>query len=166
MRKILITAAAGAALAITPALAAKPASKPEHPQKPPHPAKCKILTVGYNAKGTLLSQTLTQSKGADTPTDKSDDRWSGPLSVDVTKVNHKAPKGTVNYILADAKVSFYDAAGDGTDDTPAVGDTVRVHGKITKNKKKCEGPTWTYNVRSVSFKQAAPAPAAPTAPTS
>ena len=53
MRKILITAAAGAALAITPALAAKPASKPDHPAKPPHPAKCKINSVGYNAKGTL-----------------------------------------------------------------------------------------------------------------
>jgi hypothetical protein len=165
MRKILITAAAGAALAITPALASKPAEKPDHPTKPPHPAKCKILTVGYNAKGTLVEQSLTQTKGADTTTDTSDDRWSGDVTVNVTKANHKAPKGEVTYTLTDAKVSWYDAAKDGTPDTPVAGDTVRIHGKITKNKKKCEGPTWTYKVRSVAFEQAAPAPA-PAAPTS
>jgi hypothetical protein len=156
MRKILITAAAGAALAITPALAAKPASKPEHPPKPPHPAKCKILTVGYNAKGTLVSQTLTQTKGADTTTDTSDDRWSGDVTVNVTRANHKAPKGQITYTLTDAKVSWYDADNNGTPDTPAAGDTVRIHGKVTKNKKKCEGPTWTYTVRSVAFEKAAP----------
>jgi len=87
----MITAAAGAALAITPALAAKPASKPDHPQKPPHPAKCKINSVGYNASGNVLTITdWTQTKGADTTTDTSDDRYSGTLTVDVKKANHKA----------------------------------------------------------------------------
>jgi hypothetical protein len=104
MRNILITAAAGAALAITPALAAKPADKPDHPTHPPKPAKCKILTVGYNAKGSLVSlgSNWEQTAGADTPTDKSDDRWSGDLTVSVTKVNHKVPKGDVTYTLDNA----------------------------------------------------------------
>jgi hypothetical protein len=155
MRKILITAVAGAALAVAPALAAKPAAKPEHP---PHPAKCKINSVGYNAKGLLVgdSSGLTQTKGADTPTDKSDDRYSGDITVNVTRANHKAPKGEQTFTLADAKVSFYDAANDGTDDPAIAGDTVRLHGKLTKYKKKCPGASTVITVKSVSFEQAAP----------
>src|SRR4051794_20233752 len=174
MRKILITAVAGAALAVAPALAAKPAT---HPTKPEHPAKthtgkakgkCKTHNVGYNAKGTLVEvPTLTQTKGADTPTDKSDDRYSGDVKVNVTKANHKGLKGEQTFTLTDARVRFYDAAGDGTDDAPAVGDTVRIHGKISKLAKKCDqtGFTPTVTVRSISFQQAAPAPAPETAPT-
>src|SRR5689334_9794767 len=73
MRKILITAVAGAALAITPALASKPVNKPTHPStsqkgktntKAQAKGRCKVHTVGYNAKGTLVSQTLTQTAGA------------------------------------------------------------------------------------------------------
>jgi hypothetical protein len=154
MRKILITAVAGAALSVAPALAVKPASKPDHP---PHPAKCKINSVGYNAKGTLdVVPTLTQTKGADTPTDKSDDRYSGDVQVTITRANHKAPKGSQTFTLTDARVSFYDAANDGTDDAPAVGDTVRLHGKLTKIKKKCAGPSTVITVKRVSFQQAAP----------
>jgi hypothetical protein len=155
MKKILITAAAGAALAITPALAAKPASKPDHPTKPPHPAKCKINSVGYNAKGTLDpgGYALTQSKGADTTTDTSDDRYSGTLTVTVTKANHKGLKGSQTLTLTDAKVSF----GNGTN-PPADGSTVRLHGKVTKYKKKCTADTTVVTVKKVSFT----APAAPT----
>jgi hypothetical protein len=155
MRKILTIAVAGAALTVAPALAAKPADKPEHP---PHPAKCKINSVGYNAKGKLvaLGANWAQSKGADTPTDKSDDRYSGDLTVDVSKANHKAPKGEQTLTLTDAKVSFYDAANDGTDDVPVAGDTVRLHGKLTKYKKKCPGDSTVITVKRVDFKQAAP----------
>jgi hypothetical protein len=157
MRKIITIAVTGAALAVVPALAAKPATKPAHPAKPPHPAKCKINSVGYNAKGTLDAvPTLTQTKGADTPTDKSDDRYSGTVTVTVTKANHKAPKGSQTFTLTDARVSFYDAANDGTADAPAVGDTVRLHGKVTKYKKKCTQDTTVITVKRVSFKQAAP----------
>jgi hypothetical protein len=152
MRQILISASIAAALAITPALAAKP----DHPTKPPHPAKCKINSAGYNAKGTLTTNGLTQTAGADTATDKSDDRYSGDLTVDVTRANHKAPKGPVTYHVTNAKVSFYDAANDGTDDAPAPGDTVRVHGKLTKYKHKCPGADLVYTIKSVSFQQAAP----------
>ena len=157
MRKIMITAAAGAALAITPALAAKPAAKPEHPAHPPHPAKCKINSVGYNAKGTLTTNGLTQSKGADTPTDTSDDRYSGTLVVDVKKANHKAPTGAVTYNVTDAKVFFDDANHDGTADVPAEGkDSVRVQGKLTKYKKKCPGADLVYTIKRVRFTTVTP----------
>jgi hypothetical protein len=157
MRKIMITAAAGAALAITPALAAKPASKPDHPQKPPHPAKCKINSVGYNASGNVLTITdWTQTKGADTTTDTSDDRYSGTLTVDVKKANHKAPKGTVEYTLTDVKASFDDADHNGTPDVPKAGDKVGVHGKLTKYKKKCPGADLAYTIKRVRFTTVTP----------
>jgi hypothetical protein len=157
MRKILITAAAGAALAITPALAAKPASKPEHP---PKPAKCKVHSVGYNAKGTLESQSLTQTAGVGTAT-KSDDRWSGTVTVNVTKANHKGLTGPGQaFTLDNAKVRWYDADHNGTADTPASGDRVGLHGKVTKLGKKCDqtGFTATVTVKKVDFKKAKTAP--------
>jgi hypothetical protein len=175
MRKILITAVAGAALAVAPALAAKPASKPEHPtqshkgkthSKAKAKGRCKVHTVGYNAKGTLVSQTLTQTKGADTATDSSDDRWSGDIVVNVTWANHKSPKGEQTFSLTDGKVAWYDAANDGTADPAVAGDKVRIHGKISKQAKKCNGTdsaaVVTIKARSAGFQQAAPAPAAPT----
>jgi hypothetical protein len=156
MRKILITAAAGAALAITPALAAKPAATPEHPAHPPHPAKCKINSAGYNAKGTLDTGgfALTQSEGVGTPT-TSDDRWSGTLTVTVTKANHKGLKGSQPLTLTNARVNFDDANHDGTpDNPPADGSIVRLHGKVTKFKKKCTQDTTVITVKNVSFKAA------------
>jgi hypothetical protein len=168
MRKILISLVAGAALTAAPALATKP-QHPDHPAKPAKPAKpskCKTHNVGYNAKGTLVSQALTQTQGTATPADKSDDRYSGDVVVNVTKANHKAPKGEQTFTLTDAKVSYDDANGDGTADTPAAGDRVSIHGKITKSQKKCTQDTPTITVKSASFK----APKAPettpeTAPT-
>lgn len=175
MRKIMIIAAAGAALAVAPALA-KP-THPPHPATPDHAAKphgngnihqCKVHNVGYHAKGTLVSQTLTQTAGADTPTDKRDDRYSGDVVVNVTRANHKAATGEQTFTLTSARVHYYDANHDGTADTPAAGDTVRIHGKITKLNKKCDqtGFTPTVTVKRISFKQAAPAPVVQTAPTS
>jgi hypothetical protein len=100
---------------------------------------------------------LTQTEGTGTPTDKSDDRYSGDLTVTVTKANHKAPKGPGQmFTLTDAKVSFDDANHEGTADTPAIGDTIRLHGKVTKYKKKCTPDTLQFNIKRVSFKTAAP----------
>jgi hypothetical protein len=165
MRKTIMIAIAGAALAVAPALA-KP-THPPHPVKPDHPAKshkCKTHSVGYNAKGLLVSQTLTQSKGADT-TDTGDDRYSGDITVNVTKANHKAPKGEQTFTVTDARVHFYDAAGDGTADAPVAGDKVSLHGKVSRTQKKCTPAATTFTIKSISFKQAAPAPAPETAPT-
>jgi hypothetical protein len=164
MRKILISAVAGAALAVVPAIAAKPTSLPTHPQ---HPAKangrCKAKhDVGFNAKGTLIASSLTQSQGLDT-TDTSDDRYTGTVEVDVTHANHKAPTGDQTYTLADARVSFYDDTNGQPVTTPAPGDIVHVHGKIGHAPKKCPGPTNVITaITRVSFTQAQPADSAPT----
>jgi hypothetical protein len=167
MRTILISLVAGAALTAAPALATKP-QHPDHPVKPAKPNHgtsntCKAHNVGYNAKGTLVSQALTQTAGADTAT-KKDDRYSGDVVVNVTKANHKAPKGEQTFTLTNAKVSWYDVNKDGTADVPAAGDRVSVHGKITKLSKKCDqtGFTPTVTVKKLSFKQAKPAPTTPT----
>jgi hypothetical protein len=154
MHKILITAAAGAALAVTPALAAKPAAKPAHPNTP---AKCKVHSVGYNAKATLVSQSLAQSQGSGTAT-KSDDRWSGNVTVTIKKANHKVT--TSSFDVTDIKVRWYDADHNGTADTPAAGDRVGIHGKVTKLAKKCDqtGFTAQVTVKKVDFKKAKTAP--------
>src|SRR5690348_7677554 len=98
MRKILLSAVAGAALAVVPAIAAKPTTPthPEHPAKAKGRCKPKHI-VGFNAKGTLIASNLTQTQGQATPTDTSDDRYSGTVEVNVTSANHKAPKGDQTY---------------------------------------------------------------------
>jgi hypothetical protein len=166
MRKILISAVAGAALAVVPAMAAKPATAPTHPNKPNHPAHakgmCKVKhVVGFNAKGTLIASNLTQTAGADTTSDTSDDRYSGTVEVNVTKANHKAPTGDQTYTLDNSKVSFYNDANGQPVTTPVLGDIVHVHGKIGHAPKKCPGPTNVITaITRVSFTQATP-PAAP-----
>ena len=160
MRKILISAVAGAALAVVPAMASKPATTPTHPD---HPAKakgrCKLHhVVGFNAKGTLKAggYALTQDAGQTT--------YSGTLEVIVTKANHHAGTGDVTYNVSHAKVSFYSVNGTPVT-TPATGDIVHIHGTIGHAPKKC-GSTWVPTVTRVSFTQAPPAPEAPAAPTS
>jgi hypothetical protein len=164
MRKILISAIAGAAIAVVPAMAAKPASHPtksDHATQQDHPAKakgrCKAKhVVGFNASGSLIASNLTQTQGQATTTDTSDDRYSGTVEVNVARTNHKAPKGDQTYTLTDGKVSFYDVNGVPVT-TPAVGDTVRLHGKIGHAPKKCPGPSAVITITRVAFQQAAPA---------
>jgi hypothetical protein len=148
MRRIAIC---GIALAVTLAVPAN--AKPPHPTKPPKAKACTPHDVGYNARGTLVSQTLTQTAGADTAK-RGDDRYSGTLTVDVKKANHRAPQGEQTYTVDNARVHF--------SGTPKAGDRVKVHGKITKLRKKCDatGSTPTVTVRKVDFKAAkAPKPA-------
>ena len=104
--------------------------------------------VGFNAKGTLIASTLTQTAGADTATDTSDDRYSGTVEVNVTRTNHKAPKGDQTYTLTNGKVSFYDVNGVPVT-TPVAGDTVRLHGKIGHAPKKCPGPSAVVTISRV-----------------
>jgi len=164
-----ITAAAGAALAITPALASKPADKPQHPSQSQKgkakthskaKGRCKVHTVGYLAKGSFVSQSLTQTAGQDTTTDAGDDRWSGDVTVNVTWANHKSPKGEQTFTLTNGTVAW-DAAN-----TAAAGDTVKIHGKISKQAKKCNGPdsaaVTTIKAKSASFTTPTPTTTAPT----
>ena len=76
---------------------AVPAQAHEHPGKPPRskvakPGKCEPRGVGYNARGTFVSSSLTQSAGAATP-ERRDDRYTGSVTVNVTKANHKVAHG-------------------------------------------------------------------------
>lgn len=163
--KKLITLSAVLALALAiPAQADKPANAGGGKSKGAEKSKgkggrCTPRKVGYNAKGLLVSHTLTQTKGADTPTDTGDDRYSGTVEVDVKKANHKGQKGVQTFTVTDVKVTFYDANGDGTVEQPVAGDRVKVHGKITKLNKRCDSSGFTpaVTVKHVQF-QAPPAP--------
>jgi hypothetical protein len=149
MRKLTICAVALAA-----ALAVPAQGKPTKP----HPAKshkCTPHKVAYKASGTLVSESLTQTAGANTPK-RGDDRYSGTLTVDVTKANHHAAKGEQTYTLDNARVRFYDADHNGTPDQAKTGDGVKLKGKITTLQKKCDatGFTPTITIRKVDFKPA------------
>ena len=154
MRRIAIASLALAAAVAAPAQAHNGNGK-SHDTHPQTSHKCKPHAVGFNAYGALESQSLTQTKGADTAR-RGDDRYSGTVTVTVKRANHGAPKGSQTYTLDNARVKFYDANHDGTADTPQAGDRVKVHGKITKLARKCDssGFTPTVTVRSVKFKPA------------
>jgi hypothetical protein len=156
MRRIAIASLALAAAVAAPAQAHNDNAQAHNGK--PHDTKaqkCKPHAVGFNAYGTLESQTLTQTKGADTAR-RSDDRYSGTVTVTVKRANHGAPKGTQTYTLDNDRVKFYDANKDGSADQPKAGDRVKVHGKITKLARKCDssGFTATVTVRTVRFKPA------------
>ncbi len=173
MRRIAMCSIAAAAVVAVPAQAkpvkppkpAKPAVAQGNPVKPA--AKCTPRAVGFNARGILVSSTLQQTGGTSTTDERGDDRYSGTLTVNVVKANHRAPKGMQTYTVADVRVKFLDADGDGTADAPKSGDRVKVGGKITRLSKKCDQSSFTpaVTVRKVQFKQAkapepAPAPSA------
>jgi hypothetical protein len=139
----------------TLALAGTAAGAQAHPPKPkPDPAvkghSCKPRSIGFHASGTLVSQALTQTTGMDTTT-RRDDRFSGTLTVQVARANHRAPKGAQTYTLADDRVHF-DAAG-----APKAGDRVKLYGKLTLARKGCSDPsTPAVDARRVRFKTTAP----------
>ncbi|HMJ36166.1 MAG TPA: hypothetical protein VK501_19845 [Baekduia sp.] len=111
----------------------EPAGKSEAVHGKSH--KCTAHKVGYVVSGTLAAPaTLTQTAGAETPADTSDDRYSGTLSVTVTKTNNHA-KGVTSpqtYVLSDIRLR------DGVTATPPAGTAVKVIAKITKISKKCD----------------------------
>ena len=152
MRRIAICSVSLAAALVVPAQAKSP--KP-HPPKSHH---CTPHSVGYRASGALVEQALTQTAGAGTSR-RGDDRYSGTLTVDVSRANHRAATGEQTYTLDDARVRFYDADHNGTADKPKAGDRVKVRGKTTRLAKKCDSTGFepTVTVRGVNFKPAKPA---------
>jgi hypothetical protein len=153
MRKLPMAILAATAVAAAPAQANPPKPKPH--AKSQH---CRPKAVGFNASGTLVSQALTQTAGAQTPT-RSDDRYSGTVTVTVKRANHHQPTGAQTYTLDNDRVRYYDANRDGTADVPKAGDRVKVKGKLTRLGKRCDatGFSPTLDVRRVSFKAAKPA---------
>jgi hypothetical protein len=143
MKRILMLAAV--------AFATTAAGAQAHPPKPHHQAAdhCKPQAVGFQASGKLVSQALTQTAGADTST-KRDDRYSGTVTVDVKRANHRAPTGTQTYTLDNDRVHFSHGA------VPKAGDRVKLYGKLTRARHGCAEPaTPTVDLRRVRFKAAA-----------
>jgi hypothetical protein len=157
MKRLLISAGLAAALvAAVPAQAHTGHAKPDK-VKPQRAAKCKVRTVGFNARGVLVSSSLVQTAGQATPK-RGDDRYSGSVEVDVKKANHGVAKGVQTFTVADRRVKLYDANADGTPDQPKAGDVVKLHGKVTRLRNRCDASGFTpaVTVKQVQFK-AAPA---------
>jgi hypothetical protein len=152
MKRLTIVAAIAA-------LGAVPAQAKDHHPRSAHTPDCTPHAVGYHAAGTLVSQSLTQTAGAGTAT-RRDDRYSGDVTVDLKRANHRAPTATQTFTLADARVRLYDVNHDGTADQPKAGDRVQLYGKITKLRRRCDptGFTPQVTVKQVHFK--APRPVA------
>lgn len=146
MRKILALAGIGAVGLVGVAQADKP-PHPAHPSHPAHPASCTPHAVGYNAVGTLVSASLAPAAGHD--------RYSGTITVDVTRANHHATTGSQTFTLIDARAAFHR----GVDATaPAVGSQVSLHGKITELRKGCAtaGFSPTTTIGDVDVRTAKP----------
>ncbi|MEY2515856.1 MAG: hypothetical protein QOJ89_3214 [bacterium] len=151
MMKLAALAAVAAVGLVAPAQAHKPdgVGKPDKPARAQKTGKgaesrCKPRSVGFNASGTLLTSALTAGE---------DGRYSGTISVTVTRANHGAPRGEQTYSLTDVRVNFrtgVDAAA------PAAGSRVRIAGKITKVTRKCqtEGSEPAVTVKRVDVKAA------------
>jgi hypothetical protein len=154
MKKLAMIAALATGVLVLPAQAKPP--HPSHRTHPAHPNRCAVHKVGYHARGTLVSQSLTQTQGAATAT-KRDDRYSGSLTVNVKRANHGAPTGNQTFSLTDAKVKFHvpDRNSDGkrTLADVSVGDRVSLHGKITHLARHCDhtGFTPAITVKKVDF---------------
>jgi hypothetical protein len=131
------------AVLVALAIAAAPAQA--HTPKPkPHPKADRCTPhryIGFDARGLLVSQTLTQTAGAGTAT-RADDRYSGTLTVDVKRANHRAPDGVQTYTLDNDRVRFGSA-------DPKAGDRVKLHGKLAR--KGCDP---ALDVRRIVFKEA------------
>jgi hypothetical protein len=142
MKRILMLAAV--------AFATTAAGAQAHPPKPHHDAAnhCKPRAVGFHATGTLVAQALTQTAGADTST-KRDDRYSGTLTVEVKRANHRAPKGAQTYTLDNNRVHFSHGA------VPKAGDRVKLYGKLTRARHGCaDAAAPVVDLRRVRFKAA------------
>src|SRR5690349_10583369 len=148
MMKLAALAAVAAAGLVAPAQAHKPdgAGKPDKPAKSAKGSKgkCGPRSVGFNASGTLLTSTLTAAQ---------DGRYSGTISVTVTRANHAAPKGEQTYTLTNARVRFRTGVDPAS---PAAGSRVKISGRISKLTRKCqtEGYEPAVTVRKVDLKAA------------
>jgi hypothetical protein len=119
--------AGGAILAV----ALAPVGASAKPKPKPPTRYCVPKRIGFHARGTLISADITQTQGADTAK-RRDDRYSGEITVDVKRANHRAPKGEQTYTLANARVRFHPHGH--TD--PAAGDRVHVRGRLTRVRGK------------------------------
>jgi hypothetical protein len=146
MHKKLVPAALAACALAVPAFAGAHGGPPgpgDHPNQHGQSQathgkshKCKPHSVGYIVGGTLVTDALTQSAGQATPTDPSDDRYSGTVTLTVTHTSHwaRALTGQQTLTFTNVRVSF----GTGVTQPPPAGTLVHVIGKVTAVAKKCQ----------------------------
>jgi hypothetical protein len=140
MKKISVIAT----LALLTMVVSAEAAPKYTPAPPPKSHRCLPHSVGYNASGALVSESLTAEEHH---------RYSGTLEVDLARTNHKAPTGDQTFTLTAVKIKFHH----GVDSTsPAPGSRVKLHGKITALAKHCptEGFTPTTTVKKVDISRA------------
>jgi hypothetical protein len=82
--------------------------------------RCAVHAVGFDASGTLVAQALAPAGIG---------RWSGTLTANVTRANHRAPAGRQTYILDAARVRSAAKA--------RPGDRVKLHGRLTRVPAGC-----------------------------
>jgi hypothetical protein len=149
MRKVAVLTV----FAVAGFVGAAQADKPPHPLHPGHPAKshpksCAARSEGYNARGALVSASLSPAAGHH--------RYNGTIEVNVTRANHRSATGVQTFTLTNARVIFHH----GVDAiAPAPGSRVGLHGKITELPKGCSttGFSPTITVRHVDIRKAKPA---------
>jgi hypothetical protein len=145
MKKVLVLASVAVIALVGPVQAKKPNSHGKSNAAPGHTKACTPKAKNYDAQGTLVSGSLTKN---------SDGTYSGTLTVHVAHVNapSKSDKNTdQTYTLTNAKVHL----AKGVDPTALVaGDRVKVHGKRTHLKKKCDssGFTPTTTIKSANIR--------------
>ena len=143
MKKLAALAALALIAAVGTAQADKPKPfKPSNPSKLSKPAACTPSTEGFKASGKLIVATLTAEGHG---------RYSGTIEINVTKVNHRAPKGDQTYTLSHARVKFHHGV---SATEPAAGSRVKLSGKITElPNKHCTsgGFTPTITVKKVDI---------------
>ena len=149
MRKIAMLAAICGFAVVVPAQADRPAHpqtpNADHPENgnPPNQHKCVARSVGYNASGTIVSANLTKL---------SDGRYSGPITVNVTRANHHGATGSQTFTLTDARVNFHH----GVDPANRDGDRAGLHGKVMRLPHGCPtgGFTPTVTIKKLDVRTA------------
>lgn len=147
MKKIAVLSLFAALALVVTAQAKGPHGPHYAPTPPPTSHRCTPHNVGYNARGTLVSSSLTEEANG---------RYSGTLVVDVTRANHRAPTGEQTFTLSGARVKFH---GGVSPTAPPAGSRVKLHGKITAiHNKHCSttGFTPTITIKKVDVAPAAP----------
>jgi hypothetical protein len=125
-----------------PAWAVTPSqpTDPLHPGKPGGKShKCAAIHDGYYAKGSLVSSSLTAGSKKQ--------HFSGSITVDVNRANHKTGRGNHTFSLTNTRVLF----GKGVNATaPAAGDHVVLDGKITELPRGCSTAGFTSRITITS----------------
>jgi hypothetical protein len=157
VKKSIIPAVLAIGVLAVPAIAgAHGGGKPQSPGKSGtthgNSHKCKAHNVAFIVTGTVVNSSLTQTAGTATPTDTSDDRFSGTVEITVTHTNHHAKGFTGDQVVTLTNVRASWSKGLAQPNPPA-GTRVHLIGKISVVSKKCtdKSAAGTTTFRKVGF---------------